>query len=41
LIATTTSGGVVFATEMESMFLLPGGRPVSALWKVRPPSVDR
>src|ERR1039457_4173412 len=41
LTATITSGGVVLATAMASTFQPPLGRPVSALWYVRPPSVER
>src|ERR1019366_6244086 len=39
LSATITSGGVVLAMAIASTFLLSVGRPVSALWEVRPPSV--
>src|SRR5580704_15044628 len=39
--ATTTSGGVVLATAIESTFRRPLGSPASALWYVSPPSVER
>ena len=39
--ATITSGGLASATAIASTLLDPFGKPISALWYVSPPSVDR